>query len=100
MKVTGLVIDPNDPTAITNGVAGRNPAVQFKAIVSCQTLDASGAAVVVNVSSPPVNATVGLASAGGGNAKFETNLDLPKPCIAPLIFVTSATGSWFATIGS
>jgi hypothetical protein len=100
VKVTGLVIDPNDPAAIANGNAGRNPAAQFKAIVSCQTLDASGAAVVVNVSSPLVNATVGLASAGGGNAKIETTLSLPRPCIAPLVFVTSANGSWFATIGN
>ncbi len=100
MKVSGVVFDPNDPDTIARGLAGTNTVAQFKAIVSCQSIDANGAAVVVNVSSPLVNATLGAASAGGGNAKIETRLALPKPCIAPLVFLTSPGGAWFATIGN
>ena len=98
VKVTGLVIDPNDPAAIAAGRAGTNPSANFMAIVSCQTVSA-GAATVVNVSTGLFPATIGLATAGGGNAKIEAHLDLPSPCIAPIIFVTSPTGAWFAATG-
>jgi len=70
-----------------------------KAIVSCQSVVA-GAAAVVNVESPLAPATVGAASAGGGNATIEATLTLPSPCIAPIVFVTSPTGAWFAATGS
>jgi len=92
VKVTGLVIDPNDLAAIAAGLAGKNPVASFKAIVSCQTVSA-GAATVVNVSTGLFPAT------GGGNAKIEAHLDLPRPCIAPIIFVTSPGGAWFAATG-
>jgi hypothetical protein len=36
---------------------------------------------------------------GGGNAEIEAQLTLPQPCIAPLIFVTSPGGAWFAATG-
>ena len=41
----------------------------------------------------------GFASAGGGNATIKAELMLPHPCIAPIVFVTSAGGSWFASTG-
>ncbi len=44
-------------------------------------------------------ATIGPASAGGGDATIETDVVLPQPCIAPIIFVTSPGGSWFAATG-
>jgi len=73
-----------------------NPAAAFKATVSCLT-DANQVVNVTTVDSFP--ATTGLASAGGGNARIETRLDLPHPCIAPIVFVTSTGGSWFASTG-
>lgn len=100
VKVTGLVFDPNDPDVIARGLAGRNTVVQFKAIVSCRSVDAGGNATIVNVSTGLFPATVGLASEGGGNANIEATLSLPKPCIAPIIFVTSPTGAWFAATGN
>jgi len=99
VKVTGLVLDPNDPAVIAGGNAGKNPIANFKASVSCQTVDASGSAAVVNVSTGLFPATMGLASAGGGNAKIEAHLELPMPCLAPIIFVTSPGGAWFAATG-
>lgn len=88
IKVRGLVFaaGPN---------AGRNTVTTFRAIVSCLAADAS----VVNLSVGPFPATTGAASEGGGNADIEADLTLPQPCIAPIIFVTSPGGSWFATTG-
>jgi len=30
---------------------------------------------------------------------FDTMVGLPQPCIAPIVFVTSPTGAWFAATG-
>jgi hypothetical protein len=95
VQITGLVFDPNDPTVISRGLANRNTVTSFRAVVSCQTLDGS----VVNVSTGLFPATVGLASEGGGNTRIQAKISLPKPCIAPLIFITSPTGAWFAVTG-
>lgn len=75
--------------------AGANPSPTFRALVSCIT----SAGAVQNILTDPFPATTGQASAGGGNAEIETDVELPQPCIAPIIFVTSATGSWFAATG-
>ena len=88
IDVTGLVL-----AAGTN--AGNNPIATFRGLVSCLASDAS----VVNVLTDPFPATTGPASAGGGNSHIEQDLVLPTTCIAPLVFVTSAGGSWFASTG-
>jgi hypothetical protein len=75
--------------------AGKNTITSFRAVVSC--LDATGSPV--NVATDPFPATVGTVAEGGGNAEIETRLALPQPCIAPIVFVTSPGGAWFATIG-
>ena len=75
--------------------AGSNPSAVFRGLVSCVKSDGS----FQNILTDPFPATTGQASAGGGNAKIEANVTLPSPCIAPIIFVTSATGSWFAATG-
>ena len=90
VQVRGLVIDPNEPVA----TAGTNPSPTFRVIVSCMSTDASGAAVVSNIMTDPFPADA------AGNAEVEAKLTLPSPCIAPIIFVTSATGSWFAATGN
>ncbi|NOT04621.1 MAG: hypothetical protein HOP27_08495 [Anaerolineales bacterium] len=90
IKVRGLVIDPNEPIA----AAGTNPAGDFKAIVSCLSKDANGAAVTVNVS------TATFPTDAAGNTEIEETVMLPSPCIAPIVFVTSAGGSWFAATGN
>ena len=74
---------------------GRNTVANFRAIVSCLKSDGS----VQNILTEPFPATLGAASEGGGNARIETTVALPKPCIAPIIFVTSPNGAWFATTG-
>jgi hypothetical protein len=88
VEVKGLVL-------ATGPNAGSNPIASFRAIVSCLKNDAT----TENVTTDPFPATTGPASSGGGNASIEANLTLPKPCIAPIVFVTSPGGAWFATTG-
>jgi len=93
ITIRGLVLDPRDPDVITRGIGGTNPSATFMAIVSCLSKDTGGNPVTTNVltSQFPASKT--------GNAKIEASIDLPKPCIAPIIFVTSPTGAWFAANG-
>jgi hypothetical protein len=88
LRVRGLVL-------AAGANAGTNPISSFKAIVSCLT---TGGAVS-NVSTDAFPATTGAALTGGGNANVEARLSLPSPCIAPIVFVTSPTGAWFAATG-
>lgn len=99
VKVRGVVFDPSDLDVIGRGLANQNTVANFRAIVSCQSIDAAGVANVVNVSTDLFPATTGFAADGGGNAEIETTLSLPRPCIAPIIFVTSPAGSWFTATG-
>ena len=85
VSVDGLVLaaGPNE---------GTNPITSFRAIVSCQTID-GGAATVSNVSTDPFPAS------SAGDAVIDATVALPAPCIAPIVFVTSPTGAWFAATG-
>ena len=35
-----------------------------------------------------------------GNADIRARVKLPEPCIAPIVFVASPGGAWFAATGS
>jgi len=99
VEVQGLLIDPNDPAAIAAGRAGTNPSPTFKAVVSCLSKDEAGTtATVVNI------VTASFPADAAGNSKIEAQVNLPSPCIAPIIFVTSGagtgTGSWFVATGN
>lgn len=72
---------------------GRNTIPAFKAIVSCQTIG-NGAATVANVSSAAFPASA------AGDAEIDATVSLPSPCVAPIVFVTSPTGAWFAVTGA
>ena len=75
--------------------AGNNPSAVFRGLVSCVRSDGTFA----NILTDAFPATTGPASAGGGNAEIVTDVVLPQPCIAPIIFGTSNGGSWFASTG-
>lgn len=89
IEVQGLVL-----AAGTN--TGSNPSAVFRALVSCIRSNGS----VQNILTDPFPATTGPASSGGGNARIETTVTLPQPCIAPIVFVTNNGGSWFAATGN
>ena len=94
VMVKGLVLDPNDPDVIARGIGGTNPIPSFKVIVSCLSKDSSNNATTVNVSTSlfPADAS--------GNAHIQDAVALPQPCIAPIVFVTSPGGAWFAATGN
>ena len=71
---------------------GTNPVTSFRALVSCQTV-VDDAAAVVNVSTAAFPATT------TGDSKIAATVSLPSPCFAPIVFVTSPGGSWFAVTG-
>ena len=96
LKANGkLEITVNDLVLAAGPNAGKNPVASFRAIVSCLKSDGT----VENVMTDPFPATVATATDPGGDAEIEATLVLPQPCIAPLVFVTSPGGAWFATIG-
>ena len=75
--------------------AGSNTIASFRALVSCVNSDGT----VTNLQTDAFPATLGPASSGGGDAEIEANVSLPHPCIAPIVFVTSPGGAWFAATG-
>ena len=83
IEVTGLVL-------VSTGV---NPSPTFRGVVSCLSSDAAGAPTTVNISTDPVPATT------AGNAEIAAKVTLPAPCFAPIVFVTSGGGNWFAVTG-
>jgi hypothetical protein len=96
LKVSGrLEITVQGLVLAAGANAGSNPIASFRAVVSCLGSDGS----VQNVQTDAFPATTGPASSGGGNSEIEAMVSLPQPCIAPIIFVTSPTGSWFAVTG-
>lgn len=92
IRVTGLVF-AND-SVVPENIRGTNTVANFRAIVSCLSIDAAGKPSEVNMTTAPFPAT-----RPGGDATIETTVNLPTPCIAPIIFVTSPNGAWFAATG-
>ena len=75
---------------------GQNPQAAFRAVVSCLSIDA-GAPVTINRVTAPFPATT------TGDAAFEGAVDLPSPCFAPIVFVTTGAGDpprWFSVTGA
>jgi len=71
---------------------GTNPVANFRAILSC--LVSSGTTVTTS------NMMTGLFPADTeGDAEIRATLTLPATCVAPIVFVTSPGGSWFAASG-
>ncbi len=89
IKVRGLVLARRAPVPVA--LQGTNPVEQFRARVNCLTPGSPDQGV--NIDTDPVPASP------QGDARFKTRIALPEPCIAPIIFVTSPTGAWFAATG-
>jgi len=92
VRVRDLVLANRAP--VPAALRGTNPIPQFKAIVSCQTIGANGTATVTNVS------TAGFPASKEGDSLIRATVQLPHPCIAPIVFVTSPGGAWFAATGN
>ena len=70
-----------------------NPVPNFRAVVSCQSIDGTGNPSIVNVS------TGDFPASSTGDAMIEDTVELPHPCIAPIVFVTNSALRWFAVTG-
>ena len=90
VEVDGLVLARHAP--VPTALQGTNPIASFKAIISCLTSD-GGAPATVNVS------TALAPASPSGDAKIEDSVELPSPCFAPIVFVASPGGAWFAVTG-
>lgn len=89
VEVKGLVL--LDAAPVPPALRGTNPIPSFQAIVSCLTDDGSVATVNVSSGLFPANT--------GGDSRIEATVNLPSPCVAPIVFVTSPTGAWFSATG-
>jgi hypothetical protein len=93
IDVFGLVLADDPRVPVERRLM--NPQENFRAIVSCLTIDELDPTMVVTV-----NVMTGLFPTGvAGDATIEEMVMLPHPCFAPIIFVTSPTGSWFSVTG-
>ena len=76
LHVHGLVLFPE----------GNNPVTSGRAIVSC-----NGGSDIVQSGTVPFDAH--------GNAHVNQFVTLPRQCLAPVIFFTTASGAWLAVSG-
>jgi hypothetical protein len=87
---------------LANG--GTNPVHNFRAVVSCTTVD-NGVPKIVNIT------TGAFPADAHGNCTIHDQVTLPNPCFAPIVFVGPAPqgvvrnteidgGPWFAVTGN
>ena len=92
INVHGLVF-ADDPL-VDPSLVGKNDEPTFRGLVSCLTETPQGAVVTENVM------TDGFPANEEGDSFIHQVLELPNPCIAPIIFVMAGTeDKWFAVTG-
>jgi len=89
--VRGLVL-ANHPDVLPAD-HGFNPHPYFRAVVSCLSVNDNGNPTVVNVRTRRAAANI------LGDAAILDDIDLPRPCVAPIVFVTAPRGQWLAASG-
>jgi hypothetical protein len=94
VRVRGLVLARQAP--VPPALRGTNPFTAFRALVSCQSIGTGNTATVANVSTGDFKAN------SRGDSTIHARISLPRPCVAPIVFVTGPTGTdaWFAVTGS
>lgn len=89
--VRGLVF--KDEPSVPPELRGKNDEEQFRALVSCLT-EAKNAVVTKNV------ITAGFPATTSGDSFIKATIDLPNPCVAPIIMVLAGSeDKWFAVTG-
>ncbi|MBZ5536329.1 MAG: hypothetical protein LAO31_10275 [Acidobacteriia bacterium] len=89
VRVRGLVL-------AAGANAGKNPLANFRAVLSCQSIN-SGNPTIVTVSTDNFPATM-----PEGDAEIRAHIDIPSPCFAPIVFVTTpgpGAPRWLAVTG-
>jgi hypothetical protein len=86
IEVEGLIIPAR----------GNNPISAFRGVVNCLTPESPTNGVDFVTDPFPATTT--------GDSTIDATVDLPRTCVAPIVFVTNGTGSppgaWFATTGT
>jgi hypothetical protein len=91
IRVRGLVFkdDPSVPPALR----GKNDETEFRGLVSCLS-EGQSDTPVVNVTTP------GFPATGSGDSTIDAVVELPNPCVAPVIMVLAGSEEkWFAITG-
>jgi hypothetical protein len=94
IHIEGLVF--KDDPSVPPELRGKNDEPFFRGLVSCITEDEdAGTTPVVNV------VTDGFpASIPEGDSDIEANVELPNPCVAPIVFILAGSeDKWFAVTG-
>jgi len=92
IEVKGLVFSDDDK--VPPELQGINDEDEFRALVSCLTEDEDGHVVQTQVLTPGFKATP------SGDCKIHAHIELPDPCIAPVVFVMAGSeDKWFAVTG-
>lgn len=83
-----------DDPSVPPELRGTNDETDFRAVVSCLTVDSGGNVVTSNQTTRGFPATV------TGQCDIDTHVDLPAPCVAPMVFVIAGSeDKWFAVTG-
>lgn len=91
ITVKGLVF-PDDPS-VPPELRGINDETEFRALVSCLTVE-GGTVIENNLITP------GFAASAKGNAKIKAMVNLPQPCLAPIVMILGGDeDKWFAATG-
>lgn len=92
INVRGLVFPERDP--VPPELQGKNDETEFRALVSCLTVNSSGAVVEANV------VTQGFSATPTGDSRIRAQVTLPDPCVAPIVMVLAGSeDKWFAATG-
>ena len=91
LKIQGLVFA--DDEEVPADIRGINDESEFRAAVSCWT-EEGDSIVTRNV------ITGGFPATRSGNSTIRTTIDLPNPCVAPVVMVLAGSEmKWFAVTG-
>jgi hypothetical protein len=100
LAVTGIVF--SDDPSVPPELRGINDEKEFRAVVSCltnRTVVSGGRGHGQVVTSNLI--TDGFPATMTGNSTIDTTVELPNPCVAPIIFVIGGDEEhWFAVTGS
>ena len=91
IAVRGLVFE--DDPSVPPELRGKNDEAEFRGLVSCRT-EKGHRVVTKNVITEGFPATV------DGNSIINAKIELPNPCVAPIIMVLAGSeNKWFAVTG-
>jgi hypothetical protein len=92
IEVRGLVFA--DAPEVPPDLRGKNDESEFRAVVSCLTEQSETEVGTTNVT------TAGFAATEEGDANIDVHVELPNPCVAPVVMVIAGSeDKWFAVTG-